>query len=81
VEKNLAGSFAFIRNYRVLASIVKNMHTPTAIATLRLPMPLGIVLLHAVSADCYRAAYYCYGYYYRCSTALSQAIRRLINRT
>jgi hypothetical protein len=56
------------------------MQQTAAIATLRLPMPLGMALLHVLAADCYRAAYYCYGYYYRCSTALSQAIRRTLPR-
>ncbi|WP_224744344.1 hypothetical protein [Pontibacter aquaedesilientis] len=56
------------------------MHKQAAIATLVLPMPLGMELLHAVSADSYRASYYCYGYYYRGFTALSQAIRRLYKK-
>jgi hypothetical protein len=52
------------------------MHTPAAIATLSLPMPLGLELLHAVSAYCLRTYRYCYGYYYRRFHALSQAIRQ-----
>jgi hypothetical protein len=42
-------------------------------------MLLGMELRLAVSADSYRASYYSYGYYYyRGFTALSQAIRRLL---
>lgn len=65
--------------YRLFATS-KHMQATTAIATLSKPMPLGTMLLHALSADSYRASYYCYGYYYRCSAALSQVIRKILYR-
>jgi hypothetical protein len=59
---------AFIINTCIFAEEKVKMQKTAAIQTLTLPMPLSIVLLHAITLVCHRtysySSYY-YGYYYR----------------